>query len=601
MMNTTKTIACLLMWTGMTLLCKAQVSDQWIKEHYTKSEVDIRMRDGLTLHTVIYSPLETSVKHPVMLCRTPYSAGPYGAEFRKNLGPSEWFVKANYIIVYQDVRGKYLSQGDFVDVRPFIPNKKGKQFDEASDTYDTVDWLIKNVKNNNGKVGVWGISYPGFYASMAALSGHPAVLAVSPQAPVTNWFIGDDFHHNGAFFLYDAFVFYSGFGKPRPKPTPLPAQGFQLPYPDAYHFFLQGGSIAQMHRRYLKDSIPFLHDLVKHPNYDEFWQARDIRQHMVVKYPALLTTGGLFDAEDCWGAWATYRSFEEKNPGITNRVVMGPWFHGGWARSDGSFFGDIPFDSPTAEYYRKEIEFPFFEEHLNNGAKANAAEATVYDTGARRWRQFDRWPSGNTQVNTWYFQPNEALAPQAVSSPLQFTEYLSDPNKPVPFQDGIITNRSREYMIADQRFVSNRPDVLSFTSPEIKEAFSVAGEVKAKLYISTTGTDVDFVVKIIDVFPDTAANYEIEGRKIIASQYQMLVRAEVIRARYRNSLSNPEALVPGQPTLIELSLPDVMHTFLPGHRMMIQVQSSWFPLVDRNPQQFIDPYTATPSQYKKSL
>ncbi len=593
----------------LPLLAQAQnIDEAWLKQKYTKTEIYIPMRDGVKLHTTIYAPKDESVKHPILLNRTPYASAPYGKDkFSFRLYGTYWkeYVKENYIIVIQDVRGKWMSEGEFVDVRPFIVNKKSKQdIDEASDTYDAVEWLVKNVKANNEKVGVFGISYPGFYATMAALSGHPAVKAVSPQAPVTDWFMGDDFHHNGAFMLQDAFSFYSGFGLPRPKPTTVGARSpIKFTTQDSYKFYLETGAI-QNFTKLMGDSIKFWKDLVQHPNYDEWWKARDARRACYNIKPAMLVVGGLFDAEDCFGAWRLYEAIEKQNPKADNKIVMGPWFHGGWSRSDGSYLGNVRFGSNTSMYYQEKIEIPFFQYHLNGvGSVQHIAEATVFFTGENNWKQFAAWPPKEMLKKEFFFTQNGGISAAKQDVVNSFSQYTSDPNKPVPYLAEVPTGRTREYMTDDQRFAARRPDVLVYSSDVLTEDMTLAGTVTADLQVALSSTDADFIVKIIDVFPDgfsydTAVYGQGNGKGYLMDGYQMLVRGEVMRGRFRNSFETPEAFEPNKVTQVKFDLPDVAHTFKKGHRFMIQIQSTWFPLVDRNPQQFVDTYHCTDSDFK---
>lgn len=585
----------------LPILSFSQNDSAFIRNHYDKTEYLIPMRDGTKLFTVVYSPKEKNRKYPIMLQRTPYSVGPYGqGKYKTSLGPSTSFVKDGFIFAYQDVRGKYMSEGEFVDVRPVNVNKTGTEFDEASDTYDCVDWLVKNVENNNGKVGVWGISYPGFYASMAAISGHPAIKAVSPQAPVTNWFIGDDFHHNGAFFQYDALSFYSGFGQKRPAPTVDSKPGIVYPTPDGYDYYLKLGALKNVNEKLFKGEIPFWNDLMAHSNYDAFWQARDARKYMNNIKPAILTVGGFFDAEDCWGALETYKTIERNNLSTDNRIVMGPWFHGGWARGKGDFFGDIAFGSATSIFYQENVEYPFFRFHLKGGTKPVLTEALMFDIGADKWRNFTEWPSRNAVNREFFLQENKSIATVPSNANKAYDEYISDPAHPVPFQEGVITSRTREYMIADQRFVATRPDVLVYETVVLTEDLTLAGPITADLFVSTTGTDADFVVKVIDVYPDSSRAYELNDKTVQIGGYQMLLRAEIMRGKFRNSLERPETFTPNKVTEVKITLPDVCHTFRKGHKLMIQIQSSWFPLVDRNPQKFMDIYKARDTDFQKA-
>ena len=594
---------------------KAQNADSvWIKDNYAKKEVYITMRDGIRLFTSIYMPKSTVELHPVLLSRTPYSCEPYGEENYKDYWNSyqKEYFKEGYIMVKQDVRGRWMSEGQIINVRPFNANKKGKEIDESSDTYDTIDWLIKNITNNNGKVGVFGISYPGFYSTMAAASNHPALKAVSPQAPVTNWFIGDDFHHNGAFFQMDAFGFYSAqgfaFGVPHPKPVSVAATSVGYPEHDSYKFFLETGSLKNL-TKYTGDSIAFWKDLMAHPNYDDWWKARDARIATKNLQPALLWVGGLFDAEDCWGAWNAYKAAEENNPGkVFNKIVMGPWYHGQWASNDGTHHGNIQFGSNTSEYYQQHFEVPFFNYFLKDkGDIAQIGEASIYITGANEWKTFMQWPPTGKEDQAMYLQQNGKLSAEKPAATNSFSEYTSDPAKPVPYEEGVRFNRTRTYMSADQRFAATRPDVLVFKTDTLTNNMTVTGNVIADIMTSISTTDADFVVKVIDVFPEYLGYNDVDiyaekdpVNRYRMGGYQMLVRAEIFRGRYRKSYENPTAFVPGKIEEVKFELPSIAHSFKKGHRIMVQVQSSWFPLVDRNPQQFVDIYHCDEKDFIKS-
>ncbi|MBS1513337.1 MAG: CocE/NonD family hydrolase [Bacteroidetes bacterium] len=610
----------LLLFFLMCQYLQAQNADSlWVREHYYKIEKRIPARDGVGLFTAIYIPKDSTEKHPILFNRTPYSCAPYGEDqFSPRLYTSYWlnYLKEGYIIAIQDVRGRWMSEGEFVDVRPFNPNKKGKEIDEASDTYDAIDWMVKNVPGNNQRVGVFGISYPGFYSTMAALSNHPALKAVSPQAPVTDWFIGDDFHHNGAFMLMDAFNFYSGFGLPRPVPTTVGKAGFHTSSQDNYDFFLKTGALKNF-SQILGDSIAFWTDLMNHPNYNAWWQARNPRNFVTNIKPAMLEVGGLFDAEDCFGAWNLYKAIEAKSKNTDNRLVMGPWFHGGWGgRSNGDYMGNIRFGSKTSEYYQQHIEIPFFDFYLKlKGTVHDIAEANIFFSGANEWRQFTQWPPSTVEYKNltikWdgalsFTDGNNILKPEdKARRPESFSEYISDPAHPVPYTEDVHFNRTREYMTDDQRFASRRPDVLTFSTGVLTEDVTLAGPITADLQVSLSTTDADFVVKLIDVFPadfkyDETIFGKGNGKDYPMGGYQMLVRGEIFRGRYRNSYEKPEPFVPGKITEVKYNLPDVAHTFKKGHQIMIQIQSSWFPLADRNPQVFTDIYHCNDSDFQKS-
>ena len=582
----------------------------WIRENYTKQEIYIPMRDGIKLFTSVYAPKDMSEKHPILMVRTPYSCAPYGDDFSGRLTGSHWkyYCRENYIIVLQDVRGRWMSEGEFVDVRPFIKDKKTKNdIDEASDTYDAIDWLVKNLPGNNGNVGAFGISYPGFYATMVAASGHPALKAVSPQAPVTEWFLGDDFHHNGAFFQMDGFSFYSGFGKPRPKPTTVGPTGFDFKIRDNYEFYLQAGTLKNL-AKLMGDSIKFWKDMYAHPNYDDWWKARDARRAMYNIKPAMLTVGGLFDAEDCYGAWNLYKAIEKQNPGISNKIVMGPWSHGQWGSRDGSFLGNIRFGAATALWYQNNIEIPFFNYYLKGkGADPKLAEATIFITGENKWKNFEQWPPSTSSGQPIYFQSNGNLSWNKPTDKKAASEYVSDPAHPVPYTEDVHFNRTAAYMNDDQRFASRRTDVLTFQTDVLNEDLTLAGPVIADLLVSITGTDADFVVKLIDVFPDNftytgamAQQGRAGGGSYPMGGYQMLVRGEIMRGKFRNSFETPTPFTPNKVEKVKFDLPDVAHTFKKGHRLMIQIQSSWFPLADRNPQKFVNIYEADITDFQKA-
>lgn len=591
---------------------QAQNADSlWVRENYYKIERMVPMRDGTKLFTAFYIPKDSSEKHPILFNRTPYSCSPYGEDkFSGRLLFSYWvnYLKEGYIIAIQDVRGKWMSEGEFMDIRPFNPAKKGTETDEASDTYDAIDWMINNIPSNNKRVGVFGISYPGFYSTMAALSGHPALKAVSPQAPVTEWFMGDDFHHNGAFFLMDGFSFYSGFGKPRPKPTTQGSPGYQFKTQDNYDFYLKTGALKNF-AKIMGDSIAFWKDLYAHPNYDDWWKARNPMNFVTNVKPAMLIVGGLFDAEDCYGAWNLYKAIEAKSKFTENKLVMGPWSHGGWGgRADGSYLGNVRFGSKTSEYYQRNIEIPFFNFYLKlRGTVHDIAEATIFFTGENEWRNMKQWPPKEITSMDINLVPGENLALEIVHRKFgKYSEYISDPAHPVPYTEDVHLGRTAEYMTDDQRFASRRTDVLTFSTDVLSEDITVAGPVIADLVTSISTTDADFVVKIIDVFPDT---FRYENNYLSARPgtqaypmggYQMLVRGEIMRGRYRNSFEKPEAFKPNERTNVKFTLPDIAHTFKKGHKLMIQVQSSWFPLADRNPQKFVNIYTCDDSDFQKA-
>ncbi len=602
-MKTLKTTLSLLLFC-FSFAANAQETDSaYVRNHYTKIERQITMRDGVKLFTAIYMPKDQSKKYPFLINRTPYTVAPYGEDkYKLSLGSFPALMREGFIFVYQDVRGRWMSEGNFEDIRPQNPKKGKEDIDESTDTYDTIDWLVKNIANNNGKAGISGISYPGFYSTTSLPNAHPALKAVSPQAPVTDWFLGDDFHHNGSLFLMDAFSFMSSFGVPRPKPiTPDKGpKGFVFPIQDNYRFYLEAGSVKNLKDKYFADSIKFWNNLFKHPNLDTFWRARLITPHLTNVKPAVMVVGGFFDAEDAYGTFATYKAIEKQNPGANNILVAGPWFHGGWVRSTGSSFGDIQFGQPTSTYYQENLELPFFKFYLKGEGDFKPAEANIFVTGSNQWKRFNAWPPAETESRNLYLQPNGKLAFTKVGRTDSWDEYVSDPANPVPYQDGIQAKRTREYMIDDQRFAARRPDVKTYQTDVLTEDITLTGPVLANLVVATTGTDADYVVKLIDVYPEDAPNPIPNPKNLIMGGYQMLVRGEIMRGKYRNSFEKPEPFVPNAITKVNYALPDVAHTFKKGHRIMIQIQNSWFPLADRNPQQFMDIYQAEPKDFKKA-
>ena len=574
---------------------------------YTKREVLIPMRDGVKLFTAIYVPKDTSRTYPFLLQRTPYSVAPYGpAAYKAHLGPSDRFMAEGFIFVYQDVRGRMMSEGDFVNMRPQLDaHPTSRDIDESTDTYDTIDWLLNHVPGNNGKVGQWGISYPGHYTAVGMLCGHPALVASSPEAPIVDWFTGDDFHRNGALWLPHAFNFLVDFGRPRPKPTTDWGIPFRHGTSDGYAWFLRLGSTAGT-RQYTHD-VAFWNEMLDHPTYDAFWQVRNLRPHLKNVKPAVLTVGGWFDAENLYGTLQVFRTVDRQSPATENRLVMGPWFHGGWERSKGDHLGPVFFGSATSDTFQSEMLFPFFMHYLKGSKDPSLAKATVFETGANRWHHFDTWPPKTTKAAHLYLEPGGRLGFEPPPADGGADSFVSDPAKPVPFLQQIDLGMPREYMAADQRFAGRRTDVLVYQSDPLKADLTFAGPLNPELFVATTGTDADWVVKLIDVYPDDFANPDYQPGDNpwhpVPNQmggYQQLVRGEVMRGKFRNSFTAPEPFVPGQPTRVAWTMNDIFHTFRAGHRMMIQLQSTWFPLMDRNPQVFTDINTAQPADYRKA-
>ncbi len=582
-------------------LLSAQNADFDIKTHYTKKEVYIPMRDGVRLFTSVYIPRDSSRNYPILMQRTPYSVGPYGEnKYKRHLGPSRLFEEEGFIFVYQDVRGRFMSEGRYKNMRPYIPNKKPGQIDETTDTYDTIDWLVKNIPHNNGRVGVWGISYPGFYTSMSVIDAHPALKAASPQAPIANWFIGDDVHHNGAFALTLAFDFFSVFGLPHPGPVNHWNKALVKLPPDGYRFFLEMGALPNANQKYFHHKIAFWDSIMAHPNYDAFWQARNILPHFKKIKPAILVVGGWFDAEDLYGTLNTYKAIERQSPGTVNELVMGPWSHGGWERSKGDHLGDIHFGGNTSVFFQDSVLFPFFMYYLKEKPGYRPREALCFDTGALKWKTFDRWPVEYRKINLYLSSDGGLQFQPPTPSEAPFKEYVSDPSRPVPFTAKITNRWGRTFMVEDQRFAFKRPDVLTFETPLLTDSLTLAGPLDAQLFVAANTTDADFVVKLIDVWPDTAKDYRPNPCGVRMGGYQELIRGDIMRAKFRNDYSDPQPLQPGKITPINMTMQDIYHTFLPGHRIMVQIQSSWFPLFDRNPQRFENIYQAKDDDFKKA-
>jgi putative CocE/NonD family hydrolase len=620
---------CLIFCLPRNTRAQAPANDpHFVKENFFKKEVYITMRDGVRLFTAIYIPKDSSRSWPFLMERSPYSSGPYGDSlFRSSLGPNSSLMLEKYIFVYQDVRGRYMSEGSFEEMTPHREGKKSKkETDESSDTWDTVDWLLKNIRRNNGRVGLWGISYPGFYASASLPDAHPAIRAVSPQAPVTDEFIGDDANHNGAFFLLDNFGFDNFFDVPREGPVKnYGGNIFRAPITDAYQFFLDLGPT-----RHSNDSPYFNHrgkiwdEYLGHSTYDEYWKARNIRTHLKNIRPAVLVVGGWFDAEDMFGALRTYEAIEQQSPRNNNRLVMGPWTHGAWSAGNWNKFGILDFDQNVNDRYH-EMETRFFNFYLKDKDSLGLAEATVFETGSNRWKQYTAWPPAGAREVKFFLREKGGLSLTAgggtgasgnavsgatgmagggaVNGPATgvvsagFDEYLSDPARPVPYVEGIHAGRDNQYIVADQRFAAERPDVLVYQGDILSEDLKVTGRLKADLWISSSGTDADVVVKLIDVLPGSDTG----SAKRQPAGYQRLVRADVFRCKFRNSYEKPEPLAPGQPTEISFPMNEIAHVFKKGHRIMIQVQSSWFPLVDRNPQKFVNIPTAGEDDFQKAI
>ncbi len=576
-----------------------------LQRNYEKREYQIPMRDGIKLFTVVYSPKNKSEKYPVLLMRTPYSVSPYGENvIRDIIVPSRSFLKDGYIFVFQDVRGRFMSEGEFDNMRPYKSHKQNdNDIDESSDTYDTIEWLINNIDNHNGKVGQWGNSYPGFYTVMGAIEAHPNLVAVSPQAPISDWFIGDDFHHNGAFSVLMAFNFFKTFGIPREEPTTKWPESIQYPSPDAYTFFLNLGPLKNVNKNYFKNEIPFWDSLMTHGTYNYFWQERNVLPHLTKVKPAVLTVGGWYDSEDLYGPLNIYRTIEQYDSLSKNFIVMGPWTHGSWIVGKGDSLNDFFFGTNTADYFRENILEPFFQYYLKGKNNPELNSSYMFDTGKNEWSSFEKWPPENSYSSEVFLSSNGQLTFEQVSDNIDYTEYISDPLNPVPYTSKFIDSRRfyrPEYMIEDQKFTFTRPDVISFQTELLDVDITIAGPITADLFVSTTGSDADWVVKLIDVYPYDAENPDPNPAGVEMGGYQRLIRYEIMRGKFRNSYEHPEPFKPNEVTNVKFNLNDAFHTFKKGHRIMIQIQSSMFPFFDRNPQTFTDIYSAEVKNFIKA-
>lgn len=598
-----------LVFGGLSSLQSQTIDSLYIRQHYDLAEYHIPMRDGAELFTVVYTPRDQDQAYPILLNRTCYNASNY-TDYQVRRYPSDFLIRDGYILVYQDVRGRYMSDGTFDNMRPNIPGNDLSDtdaIDESSDTYDTIEWLINNIENNNGKVGMYGISYPGFYTAAALPDAHPALKASSPQAPISDFFF-DDFHHQGA-YLQSYTAAFAVFGYQKEERTREPwyrdkiMRFYDAPAADGYDFHLGLGPLSTITEKYHHDNF-FWQQIVEHPNYDEFWQKRNILPHLQGIDHAVMTVGGWFDAEDLYGPLNIYKTVEARNPKAKNTIVMGPWAHGGWAREAGkTTHNHIYFGDSISTHYQQEVERRFFNHYLKGDGEMNLPEAYMYDTGSKEWKSFDTWPPEDVLPARLFFGPGGQLSIGRPVDENAVYEYTSDPAKPVPYtsQTEGLTFTPRRFMSDDQRHAARRPDVLTFQTPPLEDPYTMAGEILARLQVSMTGSDADFVVKLIDVYPQDHPNYEHNPDNIVMGGYQQLVRSEVFRGRFRNSFETPEPFVPGEVSEVNFRLQDVLHTFKKGHRVMIQIHSTWFPYIDRNPQKYVENiFEATESDFIKS-
>ena len=570
---------------------------EWLKANYDKTEHKVAMRDGAELFTIVYRPREVADPVPVMLFRTPYSIGPYEAgEYRNPLGPSAEFDRAGYVFVFQDVRGQFMSEGDFEVIRPLAPRPKGPATaDESTDNYDTIEWVLANVEGHNGRVGQWGISYPGWQTVMGMVDAHPALAASSPQASPSDMFIGDDWHHNGAFRIMYSFSWLAGNARRRDAPTDSRAGAFDYGTNSGYDFFLEAGAASNIDDLYFHGDVPAWNDFMEHDTYDDYWQRQNALRYLSgIRHP-ILNVAGWFDTEDFYGPMSIYRTIEAENPGMENTLAAGPWLHGGWRRMLGDHLGCIEFGDETSITFQREVQFPFFEHHLRSADGWMPHEAFVFETGTNVWRRHESWPPAGVEPVALHLGEGGTLTFDGPPGPGGSDSYVSDPDNPVPFSAEERTTLGHLWKVEDQRFASARPDVRVYQSEPLQEDMTIAGPILADIFVSTTGTDADWVVKLIDVYPDDAPDSPF--CEVPMGGYQMHLAGEIMRGRFRNSFEHPEAMVPGEVTPIHINLRDRYHTFKAGHRIMVHVQSSWFPAYDRNPQQFVNTYRATPDQY----
>ena len=574
-----------------------------LREKYTKREVMIPMRDGIKLYTAVYEPKNNDKPHPILMQRSPYSCAPYGDKFERSLRSSlDIYVQKNYIIVFQDIRGRYKSEGEFVQIRPLNKKKKGpkdkKNIDEATDTYDTIEWLIKNTYNN-GNVGTWGISYDGFQATMTASSNHPALKAVSPQAPVTDWFRGDDRHHNGAFTFLQTTNFLPELeGRHIEKGVIR-----EIVKNDVYTDFLSLGTFKNADDLVRDTTETMWNSIKNHPNFDEFWQERDARTTCYNLKPAMLVVGGLYDSEDCYGAWGLYQAIRQQSPDTELYLAFGPWWHGAWTRRDFQGFGNVYFGQSTSAYYMDSIQYPFFRYYLENEGEKPEHQVSIFYSGKNEWKFYDKWPIDEMKPTPYYIHANGSISTEVPTEKESYTEYVSDMEHPVPYTANPTTYRTKEFMLDDQRFATSRPDVITFVTEPLTDTLTLAGPIEVELMTAISSTDADFMVKVIDVYPERfryskeASSY-LKNYQYPMSGFQQLVRGELFRGRFRTGFENPQPFTPNEITPVNYTLYDVAHSFLPGHRLMIQIQSSWFPIIDRNPQKFIDTYHCTVEDFE---
>jgi hypothetical protein len=551
-------------------------------QNFTKQQVLIPMRDGVRLNTAIYTPKDKKGPLPFLLLRTPY-----GIEQRAKRVFASYFKELadeGYLFVLQDIRGKFGSEGTFIMSRPPRDRTDPKAIDECTDAHDTIAWLLREVPGHNGRAGMLGISYDGWLTAMALLDPHPALKAVSPQASPADQFLGDDFHHNGAFRLSYGLEYSAMMERSKGL------KHFEFDRADTYEWYLNLGALSNVNAKHFRGEVPTWNDFIKHPNYDDFWKKQAFAPHLKGTSVPTLNVAGWWDQEDFYGPLKIYELLEKNDTNNLNYFVAGPWNHGGWAEGEGSSLGKIAFEGPTGKHFREKVQAPWFAYHLKDKGKLEQPEALTFQTGSNKWLSYDRWPpQKGVTAKKLYFHPEGRLAftPPPGGPGRQADSYVSDPAHPVPYRPRPVTPTYpgpawRTWMVEDQRFVHLRPDVLSYVTEPLQEDVVVSGEVVAHLFASTTGTDADWVVKLIDVYPESYS------KDPSMAGYQLMVAGEVFRARFRKSFEKPEALEPNQVAEYTIGLHWINHCFPRGHKIMVQVQSSWFPVIDRNPQKYVE-------------
>jgi uncharacterized protein len=567
--------------------------------YFKKTSAMIPMRDGVKLYTEIYSPVNATEPLPILMNRTPYGIASADKGVSSMIYRYADMVPAGYIFVFQDIRGRYGSEGKFVMLHPIHDASDPKGIDEATDTYDTIDWLVKNAPNNNGRVGLDGISYDGYLVTMGMINPHPALKAASEQACMGDTWLGDDFFHNGAFRLSYGFEYTALLE------TSTENFSFSFDRFDVYDFYLRLGALSNANAEYFHNKLPTWDEFVEHPSYDEFWKRHAVAYGLKQATVPNLNVAGWWDQEDFYGPMATYARLEKFDSKHLNYLVAGPWNHGGWSHGPGKSLGEIPFDSDTGVYFRQKIELPWFEYWLKDKGSLPLKEALLFQTGSNNWVQFDSWPPRDAQTRNLYFHENGKLSfdPPQTDSADAADSYVSDPAHPVPYRHRPVDMTYPDdhpgswytWLVQDQRFVDDRPDVLTWQTDELTEDITLAGQVTAKLFASTTGSDSDWVVKLIDVYPQK----DTEDWKL--SGYELMISDEIFRGRYHDSYEKPEPLKPGEVTPFTIDLHTQDHVFKKGHRIMVQVQSTWFPLYDRNPQNFVpNIFEAKDSDYQSA-